>query len=158
MRHNTTNRHRWPLVGAAVLLASLASTCPARAQDGAPPVPRPFAPGQSFPLDLQNVVQSDSIVPFGPKEMPATATVHVDWMTGPQGLYPLVEPAPSYVFQSPAAGFAGEYTLSGAHVDFSLTTQVSATDKAPFTFTSSPDGQRVLFAQVGHEEDGIFVH
>jgi hypothetical protein len=109
-------------------------------------------------LDLKNVVQSDSIVPFGPKEMPATATVHVDWMTGVNGLYPVVEPAPTYIFQSPAAGFAGEYTLSGAHVDFSLTTSASATDKTPFTFTSSPDGQRVLFAQVGHEEDGIFVH
>ncbi len=109
-------------------------------------------------LDLREIVQSDSVVPFGPQEMPSKAAVHVDWAPGVNGLYPTVEPAPSYVFQSPAAGFSGEYTLSSAHVDFSITTQVSPTDKTPFTFTSSPDGQRVLFAQVGHEEDGIFAH
>jgi hypothetical protein len=109
-------------------------------------------------LDLKNAVQSDSVVPFGPTETPAMATVHVDWMPGLNGLYPTTEGAPTYVFSSPAAGFAGEYTLAGAHIDFSVTTQVSPTDKTPFTFTSDPGGQRVLFAQVGHEVDGTFLH
>jgi hypothetical protein len=117
----------------------------------------PYASTMS--LDLKNVIQSDSFVVFGPTEAPAMASVHVDWMTGVNGLFPVpFEQAPTYVAWSPAAGFAGEYTLSGAHVDFSVTTQASATDSTPFTFTSSPEGQRVLFAQVGHEEDGQFVH
>lgn len=116
----------------------------------------PYASTMS--LDLKNVIQSDSFIPFGPTEVPAMASVHVDWMTGVNGLYPVTEPAPTYVAQSPGSGFSGEYTLSGAHVDFSVTTQVSATDSTPLTFTSSPDGQRVLFAQVGHEEDGRFAH
>ena len=55
-------------------------------------------------------------------------------------------------------GFAGEYILAGAHMDFSFTSQVSATDKTPFSFTSNPDGQRVLFAEVGHEMNGMYLH
>jgi hypothetical protein len=43
-------RQHWPLAGAALVLASLALAGPARAQDGAPPVPRAVpAPGQIFP-------------------------------------------------------------------------------------------------------------
>ena len=43
-------RTEWgPLVGAALILASLVLAGPARGQDGAPPVPKAFAPAQTFP-------------------------------------------------------------------------------------------------------------
>jgi hypothetical protein len=85
------------------------------------------------------------------------ATVHVDWMPGIQGLYPYFDPVPNYAVRSADGGFAGEYILAGAHMDFSFTSQVSATDKTPFSFTSNPEGQRVLFAEVGHEMNGIYL-
>jgi len=108
-------------------------------------------------LDVTDVPQQETFVVFGPTSVPGKATIHVDWMPGPQGLFPYSDAAPTYLVRNSAAGFAGEYTLAQAHIDFSFTSQVSATDKTPFTFTTNPDGQKVLFSQVGHEMNGSFV-
>jgi hypothetical protein len=108
-------------------------------------------------LDFVDAPQQETFVVFGPTSVPARASVRVEWLPGFQGLFPFIEPVPTYTARNPTAGFAGEYTLSGASISFSFTSQVSATDKTPFTFTSDPQGQRVLFAQVGHERTGIFV-
>ena len=108
-------------------------------------------------MDVTDITQQETFVVFGPTSIPAKATIHVDWMPGPQGLFPYSDVAPTYLVRNPTAGFAGEYTLAQAHIDFSFTSQVSATDKTPFTFTTNPDGQKVLFAQVGHEMNGSFV-
>jgi len=108
-------------------------------------------------LDLADAPQQDTFVFLAPTVAPAKATVHVDWMPGIQGLYPYSDPVPNYPVRSADGGFAGEYILAGAHMDFSFTSQVSATDKTPFSFTSNPEGQRVLFAEVGHEMNGIYL-
>jgi hypothetical protein len=108
-------------------------------------------------LDVTDIPQQETFVVFGPTVVASKATIHVDWMPGPQGLFPYPDAAATYEVNNPAAGFAGEYTLAQAHIDFSFTSQVSATDKTPFTFTTNPEGQKVLFAQVGHEKNGSFV-
>jgi hypothetical protein len=126
------------------------------------PVPEASLRGNPYTavmtLDFVDAPQHEAFATGAtPEVMGAKATVHVDWMPGAAGLFTGLETGASYIFRSPAAGFAGEYTLSGAHIDFSFTSQVSATDTTPFTFTSNPDGQRVLFAQVGHELNGLFM-
>jgi len=90
-------------------------------------------------------------------EVAAKATVHLEWSPGFQSLYPYFDPLVSYSYRNTVAGFSGVYTPAGAKIDFSFTSQVSRTDKTPFTFTSNPDGQRVLFAQVGQEVTGSYV-
>jgi hypothetical protein len=107
-------------------------------------------------LEFADAPQQETFVVFGPTSVPARASVRVEWLPGFQGLYPYFEPVQTYTVRDPTLGFAGEYTLSGANIRFSFTSQVSATDKTPFSFTSDPQGQRVLFAQVGHERTGSF--
>jgi hypothetical protein len=107
-------------------------------------------------LDLTDAPQQDTFVEFGPTVVPIKATIHLEWLPGFQGLYPYFDPVPTYTVRNPALGFEGEYTLAGASINFSFSSQGSATDKTPFSFTSNPDGQRVLFAQVGHEATGIY--
>ena len=80
-------------------------------------------------LDIADAPQQDTFVFLAPTVAPAKATVHVDWMPGIQGLYPYSDPVPNYPVRSADGGFAGEYILAGAHMDFSFTSQVSATDK-----------------------------
>lgn len=109
-------------------------------------------------LDLTDLPTSDSFIIFGPNEVPSKASMAITWMPGPQGLFPYNDPMPTYSISNPSGGYAGEYTLAGSHIDFSFTSQVSATDKTPFSFTTDPDGQRLLFAQVGHEVNGLFMH
>lgn len=108
-------------------------------------------------LDFADAPQQETFVVFGPTSVPAKATVHLEWFPGYQAIYPYFDPAPTYSVRDPVAGFAGTYTLAGAHIDFSFTSETGASDKTPFTFTSDPDGQRVLFAQVGHEVHGIYL-
>jgi hypothetical protein len=107
-------------------------------------------------LDYVDAPQQETFVAFGPTSVPAKASVHVEWQPGIQGLYPYFDPAPTYSIRNSTLGVAGIYTLAGANVSFSFTSQVSETDKTPFTFTTNPEGQRVLFAQVGHESTGVF--
>jgi hypothetical protein len=108
-------------------------------------------------LDFANAPQHDHFQTGAPMFIDtAKATVHLDWMPGPAGNFPPLEPAVPYFVSDPTAVFAGNYVISQAHIDFSFTSQVSLTDTTPYTFTSNPDGQRVLFAQVGHEVNGLF--
>jgi hypothetical protein len=126
------------------------------------PIPDGSLTGNPFTslmsLDFANAPHHDHFqggaIPF----VPAMATVHVDWTPGVTGIFPASEPAVPYFVDDPVAVFAGDYILSQAHINFSFTSQVSLTDTTPFTFTSNPDGQKVLFAQVGHELNGVFLH
>jgi hypothetical protein len=109
-------------------------------------------------LDFADAPQQETFVVFGPTRVAAKATVHLEWFPGYQSIYPYFDPAPTYTIRNAAGGYTGIYTLAGAHMDFSFTSETGASDKSPFTFTSDPDGQRVLFAQVGHEDNGVFFH
>lgn len=118
----------------------------------------PFGPNMT--LDFTDQTLHDAFT-FGgtPEFLTAKASVHVDWTPGTvEGLLgvPVFEQARSYVVRNPTSVFQGVYSLAQASVNFSFTSQVSATDKTPFTFTTNPDGQRLLFAQVGFEMNGIF--
>ncbi len=116
----------------------------------------PFAPKMTLDYvdqQLHDAFQEGAT----PELLTAKATVHAEWTPGTvEGLIPVFDAARSYVVRSPTAVFQGVYSLAQARVDFSFTSQVSATDKTPFTFTTNPDGQRVLFAQVGEEMNGLF--
>ena len=116
----------------------------------------PFAP--KMVLDYKDQTMHDAFqFAATPELLTAKASVHAEWTPGtPPGINPVADMSRSYVFRDPVAVFQGFYTLAQAHVDFSFTSQVSATDKTPFTFTSNPDGQVMLFAQVGTETNGIF--
>jgi hypothetical protein len=116
----------------------------------------PFAP--TMTLDYKDQQLHDAFQQGAtPELLTAKATVHAVWTPGTvEGINPVGDQLRSYVVREPAAVFEGVYTLAQAHVDFSFTSQVSATDKTPFTFTTNPDGQRMLFAQVGQEANGIF--
>jgi hypothetical protein len=107
-------------------------------------------------LEFTDAPQQETFQAFAPTVVPAKASVRVEWLPGFQGLYPYWDPAATYVFRNPAGGYTGVYTLAGANVSFSFTSQISATDKTAFTFTTNPEGQRVLFAQVGYEQHGIY--
>jgi hypothetical protein len=112
-------------------------------------------------LDLVDTPQHDSyLLGPGSENLAAKATLHVEWRPGVN----------AYTWSSPKrrvesvegeydfTGFVGSYSLSLAHMDFSFTSTLSRKDRAtPFTFKSNPEGQKVQFAQVGHEMNGIFV-
>lgn len=105
-------------------------------------------------LDFSDAPQHDHFQ-FGAEPMAAaTATVHVEWSPAPIGSFPSLIP-PGYF--TGGNGYRGDYLISQAVIDFSFTSQVSATDATPFTFTSNREGQRLLFAQFGHEWTGIFI-
>jgi hypothetical protein len=107
-------------------------------------------------LDFVDAPQQETFVVFGPTRAAAKATVSLEWSPGYQSLFPYFEPSPTYSVRDEALRYLGTYSLASARINFSFTSQVSATDTTPFTFTNNPEGQRVLFAQVGHESHGIF--
>jgi hypothetical protein len=115
----------------------------------------PFAP--TMVLDYKDQTMHDSFH-YVPQELTtAKATLHAEWTPGTAaGINPVSDMQRSYVVHDPVGMFQGVYSLAQAHVDFSFTSQVSETDKTLFTFTSNPDGQVQLFAQVGEEMNGIF--
>lgn len=112
----------------------------------------PFTP--TMTLDFSDAPQHDHFQVGADSMAPARATVHVEWSPGTPGLLPGLIPG-SYFYNG--SGFRGDYLLAQAVIDFSFTSQVDATDTTPFTFTSDREGQRLLFAQVGHEWTGAFV-
>jgi hypothetical protein len=97
-------------------------------------------------LELTNVPQLNSFQIFALPEKPSTASLRLEWTPG----------VDAYVYRSSRVGFVGSYRLAQARIDFSFTTPASATDDSVFTFRSNPEGQRVVFAQVGHEMNGLF--
>jgi len=107
-------------------------------------------------LDFSDAPQQETFVVFGPTTIAAKATVQLEWTPGYQSLFPYVDPVPTYTIRNEAGRYQGTYSPAGARINFSFTTQKSATDTTPFTFTSNPEGQRTLFSQVGHESSGIF--
>jgi hypothetical protein len=128
------------------------------------PVPDASVKGSPFAammtLDYADQQLHDAFT-FGgtPELLTAKATVHAEWTPGTvEGLLgaPVFDGARSYAVRNSTAVFQGVYSLAQVHVDFSFTSQVSATDKTPFTFTTNPEGQRLLFAQVGFEMNGLF--
>jgi hypothetical protein len=107
-------------------------------------------------LDFTDAPQQETFVLFGPTTVASKATVQLEWTPGYQSLFPYFDPVPTYTIRNEESRHQGTYSLAGARVNFSFTSQKSATDTTPFTFTSNPEGQRVLFAQVGHESNGVF--
>jgi hypothetical protein len=114
----------------------------------------PFAPRMT--LDIVNVLQHEAFHVGGTPERRGRLSVHLEWRPGVSG-DPFSPTGYLYSFRSDAARFAGDYLLSEAHVDFSFNSVVSLTDNSVFTFASNPKDQRVIFAQVGHEVNGIFL-
>jgi hypothetical protein len=106
---------------------------------------QPF--GQKVVLDLVNVPVSDSFQGFGPVNLPARATVHLEWLLGKQ----------VRADNNPALAFAGQFVVSPAHVDFTTSGPTSATDATPFSFRTNPRGQQSVWGQVGHEVNGVFL-
>jgi hypothetical protein len=101
-------------------------------------------------LDVANTEHHDSFTLGGRQEFQdAQATLHVEWR--PVG--------PAYTWHSPKeeADFVGVFRRALSRIDFSVTTTTSATDTASFTFRSNPEGQQVVFSQVGQETNGLFV-
>src|SRR5437588_1292278 len=70
----------------------------------------PFAPLMT--LQFADAPQHDHFQTGAATQVSAKATVHVDWMPGPAGNFPPLEPAILYSVRNPAAAFAGEYVLS----------------------------------------------
>jgi hypothetical protein len=103
--------------------------------------------GQKVVLDLVDAPVSDSFQIFGPVNQSARATVHLEWLPGKQ----------RRADNNPALGFAGQFVVSQAHVDFTTSGPTSATDATPFSFHTNPLGQQSVWAQVGHEVNGVFL-
>jgi hypothetical protein len=95
-------------------------------------------------LDLWNQAVSDSFQAFGPVNMPAKITLHVQWMPGSK----------AQSFSNADQGYAGIYLSSQAQIDWTASGPTSATDATPFSFHSSAEGQQTTGAAVGHEVDG----
>jgi hypothetical protein len=95
-------------------------------------------------LDLANQPVSDSFQAFGPMNVPAAITLHVQWLPG----------AKAQSFSNPDRGYAGIYLPAAVQVDWSASGPTSATDTTPFSFHSSAQGQQAVGATVGHEVDG----
>jgi hypothetical protein len=101
-------------------------------------------------LDVANTKHHDSFKLGGTQEYEdAQASLHVEW--SPVG--------PPYTWNSPKseADFVGVFRRALSRIDFTVTSRTSATETTPFTFKSNPEGQQVLFAQVGQETNGLFV-
>jgi hypothetical protein len=100
--------------------------------------------GSMVTLDLWALPVSDSFQAFGPMNVPATITVHLQWQPG----------AKAQSFSDPTQGYAGIYLPATVRLDWSASGPASATDATSFSFQSSPQGQQIDSAAVGHEVDG----
>jgi hypothetical protein len=103
--------------------------------------------GELATLDLVDLPISDSFdKAFGPTNLPAKATLHVEWLPG----------VDTYTYRSAPGKFAGNYFPALVRIEWSASGATSATDATPYTFRSGPE-QRTTYAQVGREVTGTFV-
>jgi hypothetical protein len=95
-------------------------------------------------LDLWNLPVSDSFQAFGPMNVPANITLHLQWQPGTK----------VQSFSNPDQGYAGIYLPATVQIDWSASGPASATDATPFSFHSNLQGQQTDNALVGHEVVG----
>lgn len=100
--------------------------------------------GSPVSLDLFELPVSDSFQAFGPTNMPARFTLHLQWRPGIKAL----------TYQSTQQGVTGIYLPAEVRLDWAASGPTSATDATPFRFQSALQGQQTSFAAVGYEVNG----